>query len=67
MGIFEKPELTRTTDPSVCAWLFLWYCTNYFVMIFFNCVLAASARIRFSGGEPTLSGMVQAAANSQAF
>jgi hypothetical protein len=50
-------------DPSVYAWLFLWYCTNYFVMIFFNCALAACAQMRFSGDEPTLgAGMSRAAA-----
>src|SRR5580704_11200743 len=43
------------TRPAVYGWLFLWYCTNYFVIIFFNCALAACAQTRFSGGEPTLS------------
>jgi hypothetical protein len=61
MGILEQYKETRALDPSVYAWLFLWYCTNYFVMIFFNCALAACAQIRFSGGEPTLrAGMSQA-------
>ena len=61
MGILEQYEAYRTVDPTVYAWLFLWYCTNYFVVIFFNCALAACAQIRFSGGEPTLgAGMSQA-------
>lgn len=52
------------TRPAVYGWLFLWYCTNYFVIIFFNCALAACAQTRFSGGEPTLSaGMSRAADN----
>src|ERR1700733_12199813 len=54
MGVLEQYKTYRTVDPTVYAWLFLWYCTNYFVIIFFNCALAACAQIRFSGGEPTL-------------
>jgi hypothetical protein len=62
MDILEKYRAYRTVDPTVYAWLFLWYCTNYFVVIFFNCALAACAQIRFGGGEPTLKdGMTQAA------
>jgi hypothetical protein len=61
MGVLEQYRAYRTVDPTVYAWLFLWYCTNYFVIIFFNCALAACAQIRFSGGEPTVSaGMSQA-------
>ncbi len=61
MGLIEQYNAYRTVDPTVYAWLFLWYCTNYFVIIFFNCALAACAQIRFSGGEPTLkAGMTQA-------
>jgi hypothetical protein len=61
MGVLEQYKAYRTVDPAVYAWLFLWYCTNYFVIIFFNCALAACAQIRFGGGEPTIgAGMVQA-------
>lgn len=61
LGVLEQYRAYRTVDPTVYAWLFLWYCTNYFVVIFFNCALAACAQIRFSGGEPTLgAGMSQA-------
>ena len=35
-------------------WLFLWYCSCSFVMIFCNCALAVCAQVRFSGGEPTI-------------
>ena len=63
LGVFERYAQTHAIDPSFYAWLFLWHCTNYFVMIFFNCALAACAQIRFSGGEPTLgAGMSRAAA-----
>ena len=61
MGVLEHYKAYRTVDPTVYAWLFLWYCTNYFVIIFFNCALAACAQIRFAGGEPTLgAGMARA-------
>lgn len=61
MGVLEQYKAYRTVDSTVYAWLFLWYCTNYFVIIFFNCALAACAQIRFAGGEPTLkAGMTQA-------
>jgi len=62
MGVLEQYKAYRTVDTTVYAWLFLWYSTNYFVVIFFNCALAACAQIRFSGGEPTLgAGMARAA------
>ena len=62
MGVLEQYKTYRTVDPSVYAWLFLWYCTNYFVIIFFNCALAACAQIRFRGSEPTVAaGIAQAA------
>jgi hypothetical protein len=61
MGVLEHYRSYRTVDPTVYAWLFLWYCTNYFVIFFFNCALAACAQIRFQGGEPTLgAGLAQA-------
>ena len=61
MGVLEHYKETRTVDSTVYAWLFLWYCTNYFVIVFFNCALAACAQIRFGGGEPALKdGLAQA-------
>jgi len=61
MGILQQYTDEGQIDPTVYAWIFLWYCTNYFVIIFFNCALAACAQIRFSGGEPTLgAGMSKA-------
>lgn len=61
MGVLEHYKEYRTVDSTVYAWLFLWYCTNYFVIVFFNCALAACAQIRFGGGEPSLKdGLAQA-------
>jgi hypothetical protein len=61
-GIVKRYTEGEHTDPTTYAWMFLWYCTNYFVIVFFSCALAACAQIRFSGGEPTLgAGMSQAA------
>ena len=63
LGIVQQYAAQRHVDPAGYAWMFLWYCSNYFVIVFFSCALAACARIRFSGGEPTLgAGMSQAAA-----
>jgi hypothetical protein len=62
-GIVSQYAHERHVEPSTYAWMFLWYCTNYFVIVFFSCALAACAEIRFSGGEPTIgAGMSQAAA-----
>jgi hypothetical protein len=63
LGLVRQYAEERHVDPTAYAWMFLWYCTNYFVIVFFSCALAACAQIRFSGGEPTLgAGMSQAAA-----
>lgn len=63
LGIVDRYRDAHHVDPSTYAWIFLWYCTNYFVVIFFSCALAACAQIRFSGAEPTLgAGLGQAAA-----
>jgi len=63
LGLVRQYAEERHVEPTAYAWMFLWYCTNYFVIVFFSCSLAACAQIRFSGGEPTLgAGMSQAAA-----
>jgi hypothetical protein len=63
LGIVRQYTAQHHVDPAAYAWMFLWYCTNYFVIFFFSCALAACAQIRFSGGEPTLgAGMSQASA-----
>jgi hypothetical protein len=41
--------------------LFLFYCCNYFVMIFFNAGLVACAEIRMEGGDPTVGDGLRAA------
>ena len=41
--------------------LFLFYCCNYFVIIFFNAGLVACAEIRMEGGDPTVSDGLRAA------
>lgn len=41
--------------------LFLFYCCNYFVMIFFNAGLIACAEIRMEGGDPTVGDGLRAA------
>jgi hypothetical protein len=61
-GILQRYSAGEHLQPSTYFWMFLWYCTNYFVIVFFSCALAACAEIRFSGGEPTLgAGIGQAA------
>ena len=47
------------------AWMFLWYCACSFVIIFFNCALAACAQTRFAGGEPRImDGIYQAGSHA---
>ncbi len=41
--------------------LFLFYCCNYFVIIFFNAGLIACAEIRMEGGDPTVADGLRAA------
>ncbi len=41
--------------------LFLFYCCNYFVIIFFNAGLIACAEIRMEGGDPTVGDGLRAA------
>jgi hypothetical protein len=41
--------------------LFLFYCCNYFMMIFFNAGLVACAEIRMEGGDPTVGDGLRAA------
>src|SRR5262245_26702866 len=46
---------TRHFEWTWAAIGFAWYAIASFVVIFFNCALAACAQVRFSGGEPTLA------------
>lgn len=42
-------------------WMFLFYVSNYFVIIFFNAGLVACAEIRMEGGDPTVGDGLAAA------
>ena len=47
LGIVQQYTSQRHIDPTAYAWMFLWYCTNYFVIIFFSCagMSQASAKL----------------------
>jgi len=44
------------------ATLFVWYCVNFFVVVFFNSALVGCANIRLSGGDPTVGDGLRIAA-----
>jgi hypothetical protein len=50
-------------NPLAIALDFAIYFVVYFVMIFFNTALVACARIRFSGGDPTVADGLKASIN----
>ena len=50
-----------TTQAWQMLTLFLFYLSNYFVIIFFNAGLIACAQIRMEGGDPTVSDGLRAA------
>ena len=50
-------------NPLAIALDFAIYFVIYFVMIFFNTALVACARIRFSGGDPTVADGLKASIN----
>ena len=50
-------------DPAKVLTVFVWFCSANFVMIFFNCALAASAQTFFEGGRPSLGQGISAAAS----
>ena len=50
-----------TTQAWQMLTLFLFYLSNYFVIIFFNAGLVACAQIRMEGGDPTVSDGLRAA------
>ena len=35
-GILRRYTEGSAVEPSTYAWILLWYCTNYFVIIFFT-------------------------------
>ena len=53
-------NLTADQAMHILA-LFLFYCCNYFVIIFFNAGLIACAQIRMEGGDPTVGDGLRAA------
>ena len=53
-------KLTAVEVTRIAA-LFLFYCCNYFVIIFFNAGLIACAEIRMEGGDPGVSDGLRAA------
>ena len=50
-------------NPLAYVVVFAFYFVNYFVIVFFNAALVACAVIRFSGGDPTVSDGLNAAAS----
>lgn len=55
----DRPD--SSMDPVVVAATFALYFIVYFVIIFFNSALIACAKIRFGGGDPTVSDGLRAA------
>jgi hypothetical protein len=50
---FNHPRLTA--DPAMWAWIFLFYVVNYFIVVFFNVALVATAGDRLAGGRSTVN------------
>jgi len=61
LAIFRSGE-PRHWDASTAIVCFAWYCAANFIMVFFNCALAACAQKYFDGREATLGdGLAEAA------
>ena len=56
-------QQSHTTTPADYVLLFLFYFTNYFVVLFFNCALVAAANICLAGGHATVKDGLDAAWN----
>jgi hypothetical protein len=57
----------RRWDPATILAFFVWYCAANFVMVFFNCALAASAQAFFDGTPASVGqGISQAASRAPA-
>ena len=63
-GAWEPPKSGADASRQVLYYgtLFLFYVSNYFVVIFFNCAIVACATIRMGGGDPSVSDGLRAAA-----
>jgi hypothetical protein len=58
-----KQMAASGTDCEPWIALFLFYFSNYLVIIFFNTAIVACATIRMSGGDPVVSDGLRAASN----
>jgi hypothetical protein len=65
MDVYFLREFVRirrwTSSADAYAFMFLFYCANCFVVIFFNSALMACASLRLSGGEASLADGFRAA------
>lgn len=63
-GLAQVPENPTTAQQvAYAAVLFLFYFSNYFVVIFFNAAVVACACKRMAGGDPTVGDGLRAAFN----
>jgi hypothetical protein len=62
IGDFKKMAVSGADSEPWIA-LFLFYFSNYLVIIFFNTAIVACATIRMSGGDPVVSDGLRAASN----
>ena len=57
-----RSDAALTAERAVrMLWMFLFYVSSYFVIIFFNAGLVACAEIRMEGGDPTVGDGLRAA------
>lgn len=54
-GLFEHFKEGEHVNPVLTVLGFLFYLTQYFVIIFFNTALVGAALIRLRGGDPTVA------------
>jgi hypothetical protein len=64
--MFDDGSVRRYLDDGrfeahTALWLFLWYYFHYFVILFFNSALIASANARMAGKSPSIKLGIQAA------
>jgi len=62
-GAWEPPGHDASTQREVAYYgtLFAFYVGNYFIVVFFNAAIVASAAIRLGGGNPTIADGLRAA------
>jgi hypothetical protein len=64
-GFFQRiiESGDRSLEGNVLAYaaLFVWYFVSWFIVLFFNVGVVASARIRLEGGDPTMADGFRAA------